>query len=476
MNNKVNEYREKLAETFLSVLEEKQLDWKKGWNVEKPHNIETGRTYRGINAFQLELIAMNRGYKDNRWATFLQVKKNGWKLQDAKGQGVKVEYWYPYDTEKKKAISWKELKEAEAEIGDRYALRANYTTVFNADLIEGVPEKKMEIHKEVDQEHLVEKIAAGMQVPIIHDHTGRAYYVPTRDEVHLPEKENFVHTYAYNSTALHELAHATGHEKRLNRDQKGEFGTPEYAYEELIAEITSCFLSSELKTEQTEEHINNHKAYVQAWIQCIREKPESLVKAVAQAEKAAEYMEEMVELNRDYTKNKEASMEVPENLTRKPDKETERVTAFLLAMENGEKSKMMDEILKADLKIGAPAFTINYNTVKEQEVEFGNKDNRIVVRFCSNYEPLQIEEPKSPIKQNLAVLVYQNDVPVKIGTLGGKESLSLQQAKENQEEMLNVWKWLTKQESISWDKDIHKAMQKTAENTKKVSKEQELER
>ena len=62
---------------------------------------------------------------------------------------------------------------------------------------------------------MIEKIAEGMQVPIYNDGQDQAYYIPAKDEIHLPEKDSFFNSYAYNATALHELAHATGHEKRL---------------------------------------------------------------------------------------------------------------------------------------------------------------------------------------------------------------------------------------------------------------------
>ena len=68
-----------------------------------------------------------------------------------------------------------------------------------------------------------------------------------------------------------------------------------YAYEELIAEISSCFMSANLRMEQQEGHIKNHKAYVQSWIGQIKEKPETLITAVQQAEKAAAYMEYQAE-------------------------------------------------------------------------------------------------------------------------------------------------------------------------------------
>ena len=58
-----------------------------------------------------------------------------------------------------------------------------------------------------------------------------------------------------------------------------------------MAEISSCFLSSELPIGQTEEHLQNHKAYVQSWIQGIKEQPEALFRAVKDAEQAAAYLE-----------------------------------------------------------------------------------------------------------------------------------------------------------------------------------------
>lgn len=485
-NNKINEYRENLAKTFLSVLEEEQLDWKKGWTAEKPQNAETGYKYRGINFMYLKLIARARGYEDNRWASFLQIKKNGWKLQNAKGHGVKVEYWFPYDDEEKKAVTWKELKDVDGRIGEGYSLRATYTTVFNGDLIEGIPEKIKENHKEVDQEKLIEKIAEGMQVPIYNDGQDQAYYIPAKDEIHLPEKDSFFNSYAYNATALHELAHATGHEKRLNREMKGHFGTPEYAYEELVAEMTSCFLSTDLQVEQTQEHVDNHKAYVQSWIQMIEDKPENLVKAIAQAEKASQYMDEMAEREKDKVieKAEERTMEVDESCIesknpiekRKEVMKETPVQDFLQALKMKDTNKMSNILKREELEIGNAVFTTNESAVKSQEVQFGDKHNRVVARFYSTYEPLQVLEPEKPIVSNISAIVYQNDVPVAVGNVGGKEAISLKEAKENYEEVKEIWERLTDQKGITWDKDLQKAMQDTINKARAMQKGQELER
>ncbi len=84
---------------------------------------------------------------------------------------------------------------------------------------------------------------------------------------------------------------STCHPSRLNRPQGGFFGSEEYAYEELVAEMCSCFMGVNLTAEATPEHIENHKAYVQSWIREIRDKPESLIRAIKDAQAAASYMD-----------------------------------------------------------------------------------------------------------------------------------------------------------------------------------------
>lgn len=295
MAMRTKEHRTQIAEQFVQVLEEKELDWKKEWkDIQAPLNGKSNHSYRGLNRFYLTMIAMRRGYEDPRWCTFNQIKNEGWSLENAKGQGVKVEYWFPYDKEEKKSLTWSEFREMHVPLGERYVLWAKYATVFNADLIRGIAPLPKPEAKEIVPVELVQTLSKNMEVPIFHDGEGRAFYRPEEDAIHLPEPDAFFSEYAYNSTALHELAHATGAVHRLNRNY-GSFGTTEYAFEELVAEITSCFLSAELQI-QTENHIENHKAYVQSWIQKIKEKPEALILAIQQAEQTTSYMEYKAEL------------------------------------------------------------------------------------------------------------------------------------------------------------------------------------
>lgn len=284
--------QQQLAEQFLHILEEEKLDWRKEWSgiPERPYNPISKTVYHGSNYFSLLLTSMVKGYQDPRWCTFAQIKEQGWTLKAGKGQSAKIEFWYPYDREQKKSISWQEFREVGGQINDRYQLYSRAYSVYNGDMIIGIP--KLEVRQnEIQPVELVDTISRNMGVPISYHQTARAFYRPIEDRIYLPYRQQFNSEYAYASTALHELSHATGAEHRLNRKQGGEFGTEPYAYEELVAEISSCFLSSELPIGQTEEHLKNHKAYVQSWIQGIKEQPEALFRAVKDAEQAAAYLE-----------------------------------------------------------------------------------------------------------------------------------------------------------------------------------------
>lgn len=114
------------------------------------------------------------------------------------------------------------------------------------------------------------------------------------DDIHLPLPEFFESDNEYNATVFHELGHATGHESRLNREQRGNFGSPDYAKEELVAEITSAFMAETTGISIEDMNMDNHKAYVNSWIESIKDDPEVLMKAISQANDAADYMQQFV--------------------------------------------------------------------------------------------------------------------------------------------------------------------------------------
>lgn len=299
MNQATKEFRKNIADTFIKALSEKQLDWKKNWSggaMERPVNAITGKGYKGLNWISLMLNNMDAVDKgmvsDNRWATFKQIQDKGWKVRKG-ARGCKVEYWQPYDFKQKKPLSWEEFVKATKDPDRREEVGAiaKYYVVFNGRDIEGIPELEAAKERTVVSDDIIQKISVGMQVEIKNDGGSRAFYRPSEDCIHVPTAEAFYSTYDYNTTVLHELSHATGAEHRLNRNIKNAFGSLEYAYEELVAEISACFMGEHLQIEQTKEHLENHKAYVQSWIEEITEKPEVLVRAIRDAGNAANLLE-----------------------------------------------------------------------------------------------------------------------------------------------------------------------------------------
>jgi antirestriction protein ArdC len=298
-----DEYRQILAEMFAGVLEEKGLSWRKEWQgvgASAPHNGITKACYKGTNAFLLSLVSMVKGYQDPRWFTMVQIMDKGkkyhpkdhWHLK-AGTKAIYVEYWYPFDVKQKRALTWEEYKDeiARGRKEESFRLCTKYTAVFNASEVEGLPPYEHTEHKIEADSQVISALSVGMDVPIFYDGGDEAYYSPRRDEIHMPALEAFENEYAFHATALHELAHSSGHPSRLDRLENGMFGSSQYAYEELVAEMAACFMSVNLPVEPTQAHMDNHKAYVQSWIQAIRDKPESLVKAIKDAQTAASFMD-----------------------------------------------------------------------------------------------------------------------------------------------------------------------------------------
>lgn len=304
-NEKSKELRKSLADKFIASINDFPSEWKKQWvSHAAPRNGKSGRKYSGLNRFILCNKMFEEKYMDPRFYTFKQIQEMGHKL--AKGShGTKVEFWSFYDPAAKKTLSYAEAQHLQL-AGEKVVPISRLYTVFNGSQIEGLsPFKESLPGCDVKQEDIIKGIAENMNVPIFNDGGDRAFYEPSTDSIHVPITEAFKSQVAYNSTILHELGHATGAEKRLHRGLKSVFGTEAYAKEELTAEITSCFAMSEFGFEALEDEnsFENHKAYIQSWIEAITEKPEVLMNAIRQAEKATDYLmmayEKSIDKNRD---------------------------------------------------------------------------------------------------------------------------------------------------------------------------------
>lgn len=291
-----NKAREQLAEMYINSLKDQKLPWIRDWAKLDNYNPTTRTVYKGVNRLILELVSSIKEYDDPRWMTFKQIKQKGYHLQKG-AKGTPIEYWAVYDIINKKTVSLQEyqkLLKSNERTPEEFRWLSNVYCVFNAKYIDGIPKLEVLTKEEKHANEFVDNLIKGLGVKYEEAGTS-AYYSPKEDKVVIPPSKLFDTEEGYYATQLHELCHSTGHSSRLNRNISNKFGSEDYAKEELRAEISSSFLMGDLHLEYDKSHLENHKAYIQSWIQEIEEKPDELFKAISDAEKISDYAHETVE-------------------------------------------------------------------------------------------------------------------------------------------------------------------------------------
>jgi antirestriction protein ArdC len=289
-----HDFRQEVTDRIITMLENGVAPWQKPWNpgeasVAIPFNPITERSYRGGNAIHLMATGLRQGYDDPRWMTYKQAADRGWQVRRGE-RGTQIEFWEvkaaPKDQRQRDSDAG---NPTEREKGDTRLLHRVYT-VFNARQIDGVPpyQPRQRTHLEVAQsgESILENSGAKIQ----HDQADRAFYNRSSDTIHLPPRETFEDAAGYYGTALHELAHWNGHPARLGRATLNEsyrFGDPNYAKEELRAELASVFLAAERGIPHYPEQ---HAAYVGSWIKALREDKNEIFRAAHDASAATDYL------------------------------------------------------------------------------------------------------------------------------------------------------------------------------------------
>jgi putative DNA primase/helicase len=158
--------------------------------------------------------------------------------------------------------------------------------IFNAEQIEGLPSLEVKA-PDGNRHERAEAVLKASGAEIRHDQPDRAFYRPATDRIHLPPRGQFDTADKYLATALHELAHSTGHPSRLNRDLAHPFGSAGYAKEELRAEIASLMIGDRLGIGHDP---GQHAAYVKSWVQVLKEDPKEILRASRDADKITGYV------------------------------------------------------------------------------------------------------------------------------------------------------------------------------------------
>lgn len=278
--------RSQVTERIILSIEAGAPPWRPGWSMGRPHqNLSTGKAYKGIN----QLLLAMAPYADPRWMTFKQATLAGCKVK--KGEhGTRI-------------IKMVEVMRNRVNQGDdteilgvegKKALVMKAYTVFNAQQLEGAPPMEVATSN-VEPVSAVEAIAEGLMKTtglVVTVEGNQPCYIPARDIVKMPASRQFHAQGDWAACFLHELAHATGHRKRMNRpDCFARFGSELYAKEELRAELGAAMVSCQLGLPMGQTQIDSHAAYVSSWLQVLRRDKNEIFRAAADAQRIADYLE-----------------------------------------------------------------------------------------------------------------------------------------------------------------------------------------
>jgi len=289
------DFRQEVTDTIVQMLEKGVAPWQKPWepgaaSLSMPFNPTSERAYRGGNAVHLMATALRNGYDDPRWMTYKQAAEQGWQVRRGE-KCTHIEFWEVKPANQEGHTNApSDADPDQSKRSERSRPIHRVYTVFNARQIDNIPDYAPAKRTEFEAVHAGEEILANSGAKIVHDQPDRAYYSRSQDSIHLPPRAAFKEPAGYYGTALHELAHWTGHPSRLNRSTLNEsyrFGDLNYAKEELRAELASVFLAAERGVPHDPEQ---HAAYVGSWIKALKEDKNEIFRAAHEASAATDFL------------------------------------------------------------------------------------------------------------------------------------------------------------------------------------------
>jgi antirestriction protein ArdC len=282
---------QQVTDYVIEALTKGQVPWQQKWSSSGlPKNIITGHVYRGWNVFLLNYVTLVKAYQKPFFLTFKQATALGGHIRRGE-TGYKITYWAL--VERKNALPDSQTAE---DVPDRPRMRMvpKLHVVFNIEQTEGLTlalpsaTEKTPLQKITTCESIVQAMP---DQPIILCNGSNPAYFPTLDKITMPYMEDFESEEEYYCTLFHELAHSTGHSKRLNRKELMESkvrGGELYSKEELTAEFTAAYLSAVAGIEQ--KILDNSAAYIQGWLRKLRNDKTIILRAASQAQAAADYI------------------------------------------------------------------------------------------------------------------------------------------------------------------------------------------
>lgn len=270
---------EMVTDKIIKQLEAGVIPWKKPWSGINSGAINriTRKPYSLLN----QLLLIHNG----EYATFKQWESLGGHVKKGE-KAEQVTFW--------KILPVKD--EDDPKVIRNIPILRRYS-VFHVSQVEGVEPLEEE---RVSADH--EPIESAEQVKMYYQErekieinecfTDNAFYSPTRDFIQVPCREQYNRIDEFYSTLFHEMVHSTGAAKRLNRPElckTAAFGSETYSKEELTAEIGSATLMNMLGID-TQESFVNSTAYIQSWLNELKNDASMIISASSRAEKAVQFI------------------------------------------------------------------------------------------------------------------------------------------------------------------------------------------
>ena len=286
-----------VTDRVLEQIEQGIIPWHKPWNAATLSEDALAISYTSHKPYSfLNQILLGR---NGEWLTFNQVKERGGNIKKGAHAGIVV-FYKKIQVKKTKRVKDAEGNEFDKEVSSTIPVLKHYP-VFHIDDCEGI-ESKIKV-EEKPKESKVQPIKRAEKIvkdylkaqPLLKLHndrpSNRAYYTPMWDEITVPMLSQYKEKEEYYSTLFHEMVHSTGHSTRLNREEGmgNKFASHAYSREELVAELGSAMLCTNIKID-TEVAFKNSVAYIKSWASKLREDTKAIVWAASRAEKAARYI------------------------------------------------------------------------------------------------------------------------------------------------------------------------------------------
>jgi len=276
MENKVYQ---QVTDRIIAELENGAAPWIKPWTTHagnEDQNIISKKPYQGINRLILGMSGFSMPY----WASFKQWQELGATVKKGE-KGTMIVFYSPIQ---KDSIN---PQSGDIESSIYHCLKSYY--VFNAAQVEGIDfEVTKAPEKEFNPIPALEDRLIKTGANIKHG-SNSAFYRPSEDSIHLPNKTDFKTESDYYATALHELTHWSGAKHRLDRTKGKRFADAAYAFEELVAEMGAAFLCQDYKIAGDLRHAD----YIGSWLKCLKADNKAIFNAAALAQKAANYINEL---------------------------------------------------------------------------------------------------------------------------------------------------------------------------------------